>query len=201
MLPAPAHRATSASGRTPEASVGTPYRARSLGSAPKVRAGQVDDFIGAAVQDSLYHVERKALGHLDRDGRRHRQLRPIDHRIDEHRTIMGQRRGDRFVHLSWILEADAADPNSLRHRREVRVLKLGPEVEKSGGLLLELNEAERAVIEYNHLHRQAELVEADEIAHQHGKSTVAGQRDNLAARVARLRADRPGHRTAHPAVP
>jgi hypothetical protein len=56
--------------------------------------------------------------------------------------------------FTWVgsLEADAADPDGLRHRREVRVLELGPEIEKSGGFLLELNEAERAVIEYNDLH-------------------------------------------------
>ncbi len=114
---------------------------------------------------------------------------------------MGERGGDPFLHLGWILEADAADPDGLRHRRKVRILELGPEVEKAGGLLLELDEAEGAVVEYDRFRRQAKLLEADEIAHQHREPAVARQRDDLAAGVARLGADRLGHGVGHRAVP
>src|SRR4051794_27187818 len=44
------------------------------------------------------------------------------------------------------------------------------------------------------LHRQAELHEAQEIAHQHGEAAIAGQRDHLPAGKRGLGADRLRHR-------
>jgi hypothetical protein len=44
--------------------------------------------------------------------------------------------------------------------------------------------AERAVVEDHDLRRQAELRQAEKIAHQHGEAAGARQRDHLAVRVA-----------------
>src|SRR5262249_9529501 len=72
-----------------------------------------------------------------------------------------------------------------------------PEREKASGLLLQLDKAESAVVEEDDLYGQAELGEAEEIPHQHGKPSVARQRDYLAAGERRLRADRLRHRVGH----
>jgi Thiamine pyrophosphate enzyme, N-terminal TPP binding domain len=60
------------------------------------------------------------------------------------RPIMSQCRGNTFLHVARILDPEPADTDGLRHRREIRVLALSPEIEKSGGLLLELDKTKRA---------------------------------------------------------
>jgi hypothetical protein len=50
---------------------------------------------------------------------------------------------------------------------KIRVDELGARIEKSGRLLLEFDEAERTVIEHDHLHRELELGKAQKVAHQH----------------------------------
>ena len=86
--------------------------------------------------------------------------------------------------VARIFEPDAANADRLGHGGEIRILELGAEVQEARRLLLELDEAERAVVEDDDLHRQAELLEAQQIAHQHGEAAVAGQRDDLPARDA-----------------
>ena len=48
-------------------------------------------------------------------------------------------------------------PTASRHGGEIGVLEIGAGIEEAGGLLLELDEAERAVVEDDHLHRQRQL--------------------------------------------
>ena len=56
--------------------------------------------------------------------------------------------------LGWVFEPHAADADGFGHRREIRVLEFRAEIEEAGGLLLQLDEAERAVVEHHHLHRK-----------------------------------------------
>src|SRR3981189_2616647 len=49
-------------------------------------------------------------------------------------------------------------------------------------------------VEHHDLHRQAELRKAEKIAHQHGETTIARQRDHLPPGKRRLRANRMRHR-------
>ena len=58
------------------------------------------------------------------------------------------------------------------------------------GFLLDLHEAELAVVEYDDLDRQLFLDQREQIAHQHRETAIAAQRNDLTARVARLQADR-----------
>src|SRR6266849_317070 len=74
-------------------------------------------------------------------------------------------------------------------------------IEKTRGFLLDLNEAQRAVIEHHDLHGKAKLHKAEKIAHQHAETAVARQRDHLSARKRRLRADRLRYRIGHRAMP
>ena len=75
---------------------------------------------------------------------------------------MGKRRGDSLSTSAGSVEPDPADADRLGHRGEVRILELRAEIEKARGFLLELDEAERAVVEHDDLHRQPELDKADE---------------------------------------
>ena len=93
------------------------------------------------------------------------------------------------------------DADSLRHGGEIRVLELGTKIEEAGRFLLELDEAKRAIVEHHDLHRQAELGEAEEIAHEHGEAAIARERNHLAFRERRLCADRLRHRVRHRAMP
>jgi hypothetical protein len=67
--------------------------------APEVGLCQVDDLIASAADHGFHHVEGEALRHLDRDGGRHGEFRPVHHRIDQNGAIMGQCGGDRLFHL------------------------------------------------------------------------------------------------------
>src|SRR5258707_10739953 len=170
-------------------------------SPQQIGSGELDDLVGTPVENGLQHVKCKTLRHLRSYFRRHRQLHAVDDRIDEHRTGMSQGLGELRLHLCRILDAHALDADGLSHGREVRIDKLGSGVEKAGRLLFELDEAERTIVEHDYLHGELELRQAQKIAHQHGESTVAGQRDHLALRESGLRADCLRHRIRHGAVP
>src|SRR5215475_4257579 len=88
---------------------------------------------------------------------------------------------DAMLDVARILEADPAHADGFRHRREIRILELGAEVEKSRRLLLDLDEAERAVVEHDHLDRQIVLNKRQKVAHQHREAAVAGQRNHLSS--------------------
>ena len=86
---------------------------------------------------------------------------------------MGQRSRNSFLDIGRVFEPDPAHADGFGHCREIRVLEVGAEWEKTGGFLLELDEAERAVVEHDHLNRQAELHQTEKITHQHRKPAVA----------------------------
>ena len=46
--------------------------------------------------------------------------------------------------------------------------------EEARRLLLDLDEAKGAIVEHYHFHRQTQLHQAEEIAHQHCESAVTG---------------------------
>ena len=88
---------------------------------------------------------------------------------------MGERRGDAFVDLGGILDPDPAHADGFRHGREIRVLEIRAGGEETRRFLLKLDETEGAVVEDNDFHRQAQLHQAEEIAHQHGEPAIARQ--------------------------
>ena len=57
---------------------------------------------------------------------------------------MSEGRGNTVLHVARILDPEPADTDGLRHRREIGVPELSPEIEKSGGFLLELDKTRRA---------------------------------------------------------
>ena len=66
---------------------------------------------------------------------------------------------------------------------KIRVLQLRAGIQKPGKFLLGRDNAERAIIEHDYFHRQFELYDAENIAHQHRESAIVGQRDHLTART------------------
>ena len=124
---------------------------------PEIRLGQVDELIPAAGHDSLQHVEGKALCHLGRDARRNGKHHSADNRVDQDRSIMGEPLGDTALNLTWILQPDPAHANGFRHGREVGIFERCAGVEKTGRLLLDLDESERAVVEDNDFDREIVL--------------------------------------------
>jgi len=83
--------------------------------------------------------------------------------------------GNAMLDLGGVFDPDSANANRFGHFREVRILEVHSEIEKAGGLLLQLDEPERAVVEDDNLDRQIELHEAEEIAHQHGEAAVPAE--------------------------
>ena len=80
-----------------------------------------------------------------------------------------------------ILDAGAENPGGLGELGEVRVDQVGAVGEPPGRLHLQLDEAERAVVEHHDLDRQVELPEREQVAEQHREPAVAGQADHLPA--------------------
>ena len=137
---------------------------------------------------------------LERRLWRHREFVPIGDHVYEGRPWMRQRRLDRGCEIGGVLDTRRVHAHRRRHRSKIRVLQPDAEIEEAGRHHLELDEAERAVVEDDDLHRQIVLNEREEIAHQHRKAAVARQRDHLARRKCRLHADRLRHGVGHRAV-
>ena len=51
-------------------------------------------------------------------------------------------------------KTDTSNTYCLGHCREVRIVEFGPKIEEARGLLLELDETERAVVEHDDFHGQ-----------------------------------------------
>src|SRR5258708_5622633 len=100
-------------------------------SLPEVRLGEIDQIVAAAAHHGLEHVQSEALGHLDRKARENRKRQPTHDRGDKSRSVVSERFCDATLGVARILEADPAHAGSLRHRREIRILELGAESEKS----------------------------------------------------------------------
>jgi hypothetical protein len=114
---------------------------------------------------------------------------------------MRERGGNALFDIGRVLEPNGAHADGFGHRREIRILEFRAGGEETAGLLLELEEPERTVVEHDDLHRQTQLRQAEEITHQHGKSAVTRERNNPPTRERGLRADRLRHRIGHGAVP
>src|SRR5262249_51863395 len=108
-------------------------------SLPEVRFGEIDQIVAAAAHHGFHHVEGETLGHLDRDAGRNGKHHPAYDRVDQNRSVVSKRLGDALLDVTRILEPYAAHADRLRHRREIRILELGAEVQKSRGLLLDLD--------------------------------------------------------------
>src|SRR6266446_5072260 len=131
---------------------------RKLSALPQqIGSREFDDLVSTPVENGLEHVKCKTLRHLSSYFRRHRQLHAVDDRIDQHRTGMSQGLGELLLHLRRILNAHTLYADGLSHGREVRIDKLGSGVEKAGRFLFELDEAERTIVEHDHLHGELEL--------------------------------------------
>src|SRR5438105_9257219 len=104
---------------------------RSIGSppsAPKVRAGEIDDLVAPAAHHRLHHVKGEAFRHLQRDRRRHGEFGAVDDGIDQNRAIVSERSGYSVIDLGRVLDPDAANANGFGHRGKIRFLNSVPKL-------------------------------------------------------------------------
>ena len=87
---------------------------------------------------------------------------------------MRERGSNSGIDIARVFEPDSSYADGFGHGREIRIPEFCAEIEEPCGFLLEFDEAERAIVEYNDFHRKPVLSESEEVAHQHGKSTIAG---------------------------
>src|SRR3984957_2500460 len=127
----------------------------SLKLTPEIRSGEVDHLVTSATENGFHHVEGKALCHLNGDGGRHRKLCAIDDNIHQNRSVESEGFGDALLHFTCIFEPDCADAHLLGHIRKIRILELRARADESGRLLLDLDEAQGTVVEYDDLLRPA----------------------------------------------
>ena len=74
--------------------------------------------------------------------------------------------------VAQVLVPVSAHADSFGHGREIRILEFRAGFKEACRFLLELDEAKGAVVEHDDFHRQTQLHQAEEIAHQHGKPSV-----------------------------
>ena len=161
---------------------------------------QLDQLGAAAVDDRFGGVEAEAERLLGLDLRRHGELHLGRDHVDQSRPVVRERLLQRRLELRRVLDPVARQAGGLRDLGEVRIVEIGPDIEKTRRLHLHVDEAEQAVVEHHDLHRQAELAQREHVAHQHGEAAVARHRDDLAAGARRLHADRLRQGIRHRAV-
>src|SRR6516162_6058597 len=59
-------------------------------SLPEVRLGEIDQILAAAAHHGLEHVEREALGHVDRDAGRNGKHHAAHDRVDQSRSVVSE---------------------------------------------------------------------------------------------------------------
>src|SRR6267143_2466521 len=122
---------------------------RSLHSrrAEEIHLRQVHDLVPAAAQHCLEHEQAEPFHLLERDGGRHRQLLPVHWHLDQRRTVVLERLRDHRPDLIRRLRPEPEQAGGLGDPGEIRIVKVGGEVEDSGRLHLQLDECQRIVPE------------------------------------------------------
>ena len=122
--------------------------------------------------------------------------------LDVHQrcSIVRERDPQRFGQVVRVLDSLSVHPERGCDRGEVGIVELGSEVDEPVCLHLELDEAERTVVEDDDLHRQLPLLQGDQVAEHHREPAVAGERDDLPPGLRGLHSDGLGHGVRHGAV-
>jgi len=159
--------------------------------------GEIEQFITFSVQGRSQHIEAESLGLRQFDFWRDREFMAIHDRVNQNRPVMSQGCLNPGRHVGGIFQTKGTDANGFGHFREIGVIESRAMFEQARGFHLQLDEAERAIVEEDDFHRQLELANGEEIAHQHGKTAIARKRDHLPPRKCQLRPDRLRHRICH----
>ena len=113
---------------------------------------------------------------------------------------MRQHGANALFQIGRVFDTHALDADRLSHGGEVRVVEVCAGVQVAGRLHLHRHEAERAVVDQDDLDGQFQLLERQDVPHQHRETTVARQRNDLAPWASRLRAEGLRHGIGHRAV-
>ena len=163
-------------------------------------SSNVDDLVAAAIKHRFERpkIEPDRLIELNR--RRHGKLCPVDHCVDQRRSVVLKRFGHSFLQIGRIFHPHAKNVRRTGQADKVRIHQLGSLSENAGRLHFQFNKGQRAITKNNDLHRQLVLPQRQEVTHQHGQSSIAGKGDNLAARKGELRTYGLRHGVSHGSV-
>src|SRR5437660_2514385 len=125
----------------------------SVTSAKQICSCKIDDLISAAVHNGANHVEAESQSLLHVDRRRHRELLAIHDHIHQCWPIVGQRLCQNQTQVFWPFYTDTKDVCGLSKFGEIGVNQVCTVVDKSSCLHLQLDKAQRVVVENDELHR------------------------------------------------
>ena len=94
----------------------------------------------------------------------------------------------------------AKNARTLRNPSKVRVDEVRSMIDKSRGLHLKFNKAERAVVKHDNLDGKVQLPERKQVTHQHGEPAVSGKGDDLPVRMRDLCSNGLGQSVGHGSV-
>src|SRR5215470_1915430 len=141
--------------------------------APEVRPGEVDDLVAPAAEHRLEHEDAEASHLLEADRRWHGEFPSVHRHVDERGSVVREGLGDHRLNLLRPLRGEPQEPGSLGHLREIGVVEVRSEVEEPCRLHLQLHEGQGVVSEHDDLHRELQLPEREQIAHEHRKAAIA----------------------------
>ena len=129
-------------------------------SACEIGSGEIDQLFGSPVKNGARKEKAEALRLGQSCFWRHGQLLMFADDVDERRPRMVKGGCQRCFQIFRLLDANSFNADGLRHGREIRIFDIAAGVEKAACLHLQFDEAERAIVQHDHLHRQAQLVQA-----------------------------------------
>jgi hypothetical protein len=103
---------------------------------------QIDELADPPVEHGFEHEHAKLVRLLEGDRWRHHQLLTSTDDIEQRGAIVPKHLLHRDVPVLRRLDAHAFDAHGLGHVGEVRVLEIAADIEKAGGLHLELHESQ-----------------------------------------------------------
>src|ERR1035438_7298245 len=166
-------------------------------SPEQISSGEVDDFVTAAVQNGSDHIEVEIDDLVQFERRRHRQLLPVHRDVNQSGAIMRHCLLKGRTDLFWIIDMQSEQSRALSNLREIGIDQVCSMLQETCRLHFELNKSQRSIVEDDDLHWQFQLPQREKIPHQHGETTVAGERNNLASGMRELSSNSLRQRVCH----
>src|SRR5260370_23579265 len=103
--------------------------------------------------------------------------------VQDNRAVLGgERFSERILYIGRLFEANALRAHSFGHPREIRSVEIDAERTQAGFLLLDVDEAQRLIVQDDLNDRRLALNLCKHIAEcKHGEAAVAAERDCLPA--------------------
>src|ERR1700729_3464838 len=150
---------------------------------------EVDNFISASAKNALRRPYREAFRLGKGDVRRHGELLPIDHDLDQCGTWRSEGSLQRGFEVIGILNPSGMQTNRASKVGKVGIVQVRAVVHNAGCLHLQLDKGQRTVVEDDDLDWQIELTQCEQVAKHHRETAIARERDDLPIWVNGLSSD------------